>query len=45
MLKLFPEKIQAQFSQGNRIWVLNLGIPVEATLTEMHHIDPPLFWK
>jgi hypothetical protein len=41
-LKLFLEKIQAQYGRANRIWIMDRGIPTEATLQAMRQSDPPV---
>jgi hypothetical protein len=41
-LKLFLQKIQAQYGQAQRIWVMDRGIPTEETLKEMRQSDPPV---
>lgn len=41
-LKAFLQKIQAQYGQANRIWVMDRGIPTEETLREMRQGDPPV---
>jgi len=41
-LKLFLQKIQTQYGQARRIWVMDRGIPTEATLQEMRQSDPPV---
>ena len=41
-LKLFLQKIQAQYGQAKRIWIMDRGIPTEATLQEMRQSDPPV---
>jgi len=41
-LKLFLQKIQAQYGQARRIWVMDRGIPTEETLQEMRQSDPPV---
>src|SRR6266404_2221054 len=41
-LKLFLEKIQAQYGQAQRIWIMDRGIPTEATLQDMRQSDPPV---
>src|SRR3989441_10701707 len=40
-LKLFLQKIQAQYGKANRIWIMDRGIPTEETLKEMRQSDPP----
>jgi len=41
-LKLFLQKIQVQYGQARRIWVMDRGIPTEETLQEMRQSDPPV---
>jgi len=41
-LKLFLQKIQAQYGQAQRIWIMDRGIPTEETLQEMRQSDPPV---
>ena len=41
-LKPFLEKIQAQYGQAKRIWIMDRGIPTEATLEAMRTSDPPV---
>ena len=41
-LKGFLQKIQAQYGQARRIWVMDRGIPTEETLQEMRQSDPPV---
>ncbi len=41
-LKLFLQKIQAQYGQARRIWIMDRGIPTEETLQEMRQSDPPI---
>jgi transposase len=41
-LKLFVQKIQAQYGQARRIWIMDRGIPTEETLAEMRQSDPPV---
>jgi hypothetical protein len=40
-LQSFLEKIAAQYGQARRIWVMDRGIPTEATLEQMRQSDPP----
>jgi transposase len=35
-------KIQAQYGQARRIWIMDRGIPTEATLKEMRESNPPV---
>ena len=41
-LHLFLEKIQAQYGQAKRIWIMDRGIPTEETLQQMRQSDPPV---
>jgi hypothetical protein len=41
-LRLFLQKIQAQYGQARRIWVMDRGIPTEETLQQMRQSDPPV---
>jgi hypothetical protein len=41
-LKLFLAKIQNQYGQAKRIWIMDRGIPTEETLKEMRQSDPPV---
>jgi len=41
-LQLFLEKIQAQYGQAKRIWIMDRGIPTEETLQQMRQSDPPV---
>ena len=42
-LRAFLEKIQSQYGQARRIWVMDRGIPTEAILQEMRQqTDPPI---
>jgi hypothetical protein len=41
-LKLFLQKVQAQYGQARRIWIMDRGIPIEKTLSEMRQSDPPI---
>ena len=41
-LRLFLEKIQAQYGQANRIWIMDRGVPTEEILKEMRQSDPPV---
>jgi transposase len=41
-LKLFVQKIQTQYGQARRIWVMDRGIPTEETLQDMRQSDPPV---
>ena len=41
-LKGFLQKIQTQYGQARRIWVMDRGVPTEETLQEMRQSDPPV---
>ena len=41
-LRLFLEKIQAQYGQANRIWIMDRGVPTEEILKEMRQSNPPV---
>lgn len=41
-LRVFLQKIQAQYGQAKRIWIMDRGIPTEETLKEMRQSDPPV---
>jgi transposase len=41
-LKGFLQRIEAQYGKASRIWVMDRGIPTEATLAEMRASDPPV---
>jgi transposase len=41
-LKAFLQKIQAQYGQAKRIWIMDRGIPTEETLQDMRQSDPPV---
>ena len=41
-LKGFLQKIQSQYGQARRIWIMDRGIPTEETLAEMRQSDPPV---
>jgi transposase len=43
-LKAFLEKIQTQYGQAERIWIMDRGIPTEAVLEEMRQRDPPVHY-
>jgi len=40
-LGLFLKKIEAQYGQAERIWVMDRGIPTEEVLTQMRQSNPP----
>jgi hypothetical protein len=41
-LKEFLQKIEQQYGQARRIWVMDRGIPTEENLAEMRASDPPV---
>jgi hypothetical protein len=41
-LKAFLQKIQTQYGQARRIWIMDRGVPTEQTLAEMRQSDPPV---
>jgi transposase len=42
-LKTFLQKIESQYGKARRIWVMDRGIPTEASLAEMRQqTDPPI---
>lgn len=41
-LRSFLEKIEKQYGQARRIWVMDRGIPTEEVLQEMRVSDPPV---
>jgi transposase len=43
-LKTFLERIEKQYGQAERIWVMDRGIPTEAVLEEMRQSDPPIYY-
>lgn len=43
-LKLFLQKIEAQYGRAERVWVMDRGIPTEAVLAEMRAADPPVYY-
>src|SRR5712692_11618333 len=43
-LKLFLQKIQTQYGQARRVWVMDRGIPTEETLEQMRASDPPVHY-
>jgi transposase len=40
----FLEQIEKQYGQAQRIWVMDRGIPTEATLEQMRQSDPPVLY-
>ena len=43
-LKEFLHKIEMQYGQAERIWVMDRGIPTEEVLSEMRQSDPPVYY-
>ena len=41
-LRTFLQKIEEQYGQARRIWVMDRGIPTEAVLAEMRAAQPPV---
>ena len=41
-LEGFLEKIEEQYGRANRTWVMDRGIPTEATIEKMKHSNPPV---
>ncbi len=41
-LRGFLDRIQRQYGKARRIWLMDRGIPTEATLAEMRAADPPV---
>jgi len=41
-LKDFLQKIESQYGKSERVWVMDRGIPTEATLEQMRLSDPPV---
>ena len=41
-LRIFLQKIEAQYGKAQRIWVMDRGIPTEKVLAEMRQADPPI---
>jgi hypothetical protein len=41
-LRLFLKKIETQYGQARRVWVMDRGVPTEAALAEMRACDPPV---
>lgn len=40
----FLKKIEEQYGQAERIWVMDRGIPTEATLEQMRQANPPVYY-
>jgi transposase len=43
-LRGFLKKIEMQYGQAERIWVMDRGIPTEEVLEEMRQSDPPVYY-
>jgi transposase len=43
-LRDFLARIERQYGKTRRVWVMDRGIPTEATLEEMRHCDPPVHY-
>ena len=43
-LQGFLERIEKQYGKAQRIWVMDRGIPTEATLQQMRQSDPPVLY-
>lgn len=43
-LRGFLKKIEQQYGQAERIWVMDRGIPTEDVLQEMRESDPPIYY-
>jgi len=43
-LRQFREKIEAQYGQVNRIWVMDRGVPTEDTLAQMRECMAPVYY-
>jgi transposase len=41
-LRLFLRQIERRYGKAERIWLMDRGIPTEATLTQMRTSDPPV---
>ena len=41
-LRLFLRQIERQYGKADRIWLMDRGIPTEATLAQMRASDPPV---
>ena len=41
-LRVFLEKIEAQYGKAERIWLMDRGVPTEQVLEEMRRADPPV---
>jgi transposase len=43
-LGAFLSKIEEQYGQAERVWLMDRGIPTEAVLSEMRSSDPPIYY-
>lgn len=43
-LEDFLQKIEAQYGKSQRVWVMDRGIPTEATLQRMRQSEPPIHY-
>jgi len=43
-LRDFLARIERQYGKARRVWVMDRGIPTEATLEQMRHSDPPVHY-
>jgi transposase len=43
-LRDFLTRIEHQYGKARRVWVMDRGIPTEATLEQMRHADPPVHY-
>ena len=43
-LRGFLQRIEHQYGQAQRIWVMDRGIPTEEVLAEMRAADPPVYY-
>jgi hypothetical protein len=41
-LRMFLGKIEKQYGNARRVWVMDRGVPTEAVLAEMRNSDPPV---
>ena len=43
-LRDFLDRIERQYGKARRVWVMDRGIPTEATLKQMRAADPPVYY-
>jgi Transposase DDE domain len=43
-LRAFLAKVQEQYGQAQRVWIMDRGIPTEEVLAEMRAADPPIHY-